>query len=359
MTRQEQIENHFKGGEKTNKNLVGLQTYVKNYMEDKFPAPYSQYEIMSDNDVDSRARNFIYDLLDENPPFLMKFSEQDRKEFNFDIEYRYRADILNAFRNELYRVADTIRRERKGFKRSDYFSYDKETKRYTVGDGSPLLASKFIEADSYYLEKDEYGSYDLFLMRDGVPHVVSTFSSLIEAAHELPAELDKAYSKLEKFLETVCHRGFDDLLFLCQKDYLFKRLSDKVLEEFIDSYERPAPRKYGVYKYKGERYRRFFVDINEKERLKLSPNKDVADVIMDNIPYKEAEELCDKLVVSSNYYNASLMLNASVAKLALRLEEEQEKLDKAATRYLAVSEEIRDTYNIKITNELIKAKAES
>lgn len=53
------------------------------------------------------------------------------------------------------------------------------------------------------------------------------------------------------------------------------------------------------------------------------------------------------------------MLNASVAKLALRLEEEQEKLDKAATRYLAVSEEIRDTYNIKITNELIKAKAES
>jgi len=138
-----------------------------------------------------------------------------------------------------------------------------------------------------------------------------------------------------------------------------RRLSDKVLNDFIDSYERPAPRKYGVYKYKGERYRRFFVDINEKERLKLSPNRGVADVVLDNLPYKEANTLCDKLEESANFYKASLLLNSSVAKLALRLEEEQGKLDEAATRYLAVAQEISDMYNIKVTNEFIEAETQS
>jgi hypothetical protein len=55
MTRKEQIENHFKGGEKTNKNLVALQVYVKNYIQDNYPPPYTQYETMSDDDVASRA----------------------------------------------------------------------------------------------------------------------------------------------------------------------------------------------------------------------------------------------------------------------------------------------------------------
>ncbi len=357
MTRQEQIQNHLKGGEKTNKKLVALQTYVKNYIEDHYPPPYTQYEVMSDNDVDSRACRASYDLLAESHPFLLDFTSQEKHEFNFDIEYKYKADIRGAFRNEFYRVADTIRKERKGFKRGDYFSYNKETKRYTVGDGSPLLADKFIEADCYYLQNDGYGSYDCFVVCDGDDKRVSCFSSLIEAAHELPTQLEKAHSKLESFLDTACHRGFDDLLSLCQKDYLMRRLSEKVLKGFIESYERPAPRKYGVYKYKGKRYRRFFVDINEEERLKLSPNRGDADVVVDNLPYKEAEELCDKLEESANFYNASLRLNSSVAKLALRLEEEQGKLDEAATRYLTVAQEISDMYNIKVTNEFIKKEA--
>lgn len=362
MTRQEQIENHFKGGEKTNKNLVALQAYVKNYIEDHYPPPYTQYEVMSDNDVDYRARSASYDLFSDNPPFLMDFTSQEKHEFNFEIEYRYKKDVRVAFRNELYRIADTIRKERKGFKRGDYFSYDKETKHYTIADGSPLMRHKFIQAGDYYLKKDGYGSYDMFITRNGeskVVHSVSCFSSLIDAAHELPEELEKAYSKLEKFLEDACHRGIDDLLSLCQKDYVMKRLSDKVLKEFIDSYERPAPRKYAVYKYKKEGYRRFFVDINEEERLKLSPNRGVADVLLDNLPYKEADALCDKLEESANFYNASLRLNSSVAKLALRLEEEQGKLDEAATSYLTVAQEISDMYNIKVTNEFIEAETQS
>ncbi len=357
MTRQEQIQNHFKGGEKTNKKLVALQTYVKNYIEDHYPPPYTQYEVMSDNDVDSRACRASYDLLAESHPFLLDFTSQEKHEFNFDIEYKYKADIRGAFRNEFYRVADTIRKERKGFKRGDYFSYNKETKRYTVGEGSPLLDDKFIEADCYYLQNDGYGSYDCFVVCDGDDKRVSCFSSLIEAAPELPTQLEKAHSKLESFLDTACHRGFDDLLSLCQKDYLMRRLSEKVLKGFIESYERPAPRKYGVYKYKGKRYRRFFVDINEEERLKLSPNRGDADVVVDNLPYKEAEGLCDKLEESANFYNASLRLNSDVAKLALRLEEEQGKLDEAATRYLTVAQEISDMYNIKVTNEFIKKEA--
>ena len=355
MTRKEQIENHFRGGEKTNKNLVGLQTYVKNYIEDHYPAPYTQYEVMSDNDVDSRARSASYDLFSDNPPFLMDFTSQEKHEFNFEIEYRYKKDVRVAFRNELYRIADAIRKARKSFKRGDYFSYDKETKHYTIADGSPLMRHKFIQAGDYHLQKDEYGQYDLVLMRNGESGYVSCFSSLIEAAHELPEELEKAYSKLEEFLETACHRGIDDLLSLCQKDYVMRRLSDKVLNDFIDSYERPAPRKYGVYKYKGKRYRRFFVDINEEERLKLSPNRGDADIVVDNIPYKEAEELFDKLEESANFYNASLRLNSSVAKLALRLEEEQGKLDEAATRYLTAAQEISDMYNVKLINEFVKA----
>lgn len=359
MTRQEQIENHFRGGEKTNKNLVGLQTYVKNYIEDHYPAPYTQYEVMSDNDVDSRARSASYDLFSDNPPFLMDFTSQEKHEFNFEIEYKYKADIRSAFRNELYRIADTIRKERKGFKRGDYFSYDKETKHYTIGDDSPLLGYNFIQADTYYLKKDRHGSYECFIVCDGEDRYTTCFSSLIEAAHSLPEELSKSYSNLEKFLETACHRGIDDLLSLCQRDFLMRRLSDKVLNDFIDSYERPAPRKYGVYKYKGKRYRRFFVDINEEERLKLSPNRGDADIVVDNLPYKEAEELFDKLEESANFYNASLRLNSSVAKLALRLEEEQGKLDEAATRYLTAAQEISDMYNVKVTNEFIEAETQS
>jgi len=355
MTRQEQIENHFRGGEKTNKNLVGLQTYVKNYIEDHYPAPYTQYEVMSDNDVDSRARSASYDLFSDNPPFLMDFTSQEKHEFNFEIEYKYKADIRVAFRNELYRIADTIRKERKGFKRGDYFSYDKETKHYTIGDDSPLLGYNFIQADTYYLKKDRYGSYECFIVCDGEDRYTTCFSSLIEAAHSLPEELEKAYSNLEKFLETACHRGIDDLLSLCQRDYLMRRLSDKVLNDFIDSYERPAPRKYGVYKYKGKRYRRFFVDINEEERLKLSPNRGDADVVVNNIPYKEAEGLLDKLEDSANFYNATIRLTSSVANLAVRLEEEQGKLDEAATRYLTAAQEISDMYNVKLINEFVKA----
>lgn len=359
MTRKEQIENHFKGGEKTNKNLVALQVYVKNYIQDNYPPPYTQYETMSDDDVASRASNAMYDLFCANPPFLMDFTSEEKYKFNWEIEFRYRADIRGAFRRELYLVASNIHKSRKGFKRSDYFKYDKESKRYAINAGSTLSAHKLIEPDDYYLQKDEYGQYDLFLMRNGESGYVSCFLSLIEAAHELPAKLEKAYSKLEEFLETACHRGFDDLLTLCQNDYLMRRLSDKVLKEFIDSYERPAPRKYGVYKYKNERYHRFFVDINEEERLKVSPNKGVAELVVDNLPYKDAEALCEKLEESANFYNASLKLNSSVANLVLRLEEEQGKLDEASTRYLAVAEEIRDTYNIKVTNEFIKAEAQS
>lgn len=362
MTRKEQIENHFRGGEKTNKNLVALQVYVKNYIEDHYPAPYTQYEVMSDNDVDARARSASYDLFSDNPPFLMDFTSQEKHEFNFEIEYRYKKDVRVAFRNELYRIADTIRKERKGFKRSDYFSYDKETKHYTIADGSPLMRHKFIQAGDYYLKKDEYGSYDVFITRNGeskVVYYVSCFSSLIEAAHSLPEELEKGYSNLEKFLETACHRGIDDLLSLCQKDYLTRRLSDKVLNDFIDSYERPAPRKYGVYKYKGKRYRRFFVDINEEERLKLSPNRGDADIVLDNLPYKKAEELLDKLEDYANFYNATIKLTSSVANLAVRLEEEQGKLDEAATRYLTMAKEIKDMYNVNLTNESIEEETES
>jgi len=134
-----------------------------------------------------------------------------------------------------------------------------------------------------------------------------------------------------------------------------RRLSDKVLNDFIDSYERPAPRKYGVYKYKGKRYRRFFVDINEEERLKLSPNRGDADVVVNNIPYKEAEGLLDKLEDSANFYNATIRLTSSVANLAVRLEEEQGKLDEAATRYLTAAQEISDMYNVKLINEFVKA----
>jgi hypothetical protein len=359
MTRKEQIENHFKGGEKTNKNMVALQTYVKNYIEDHYPSPYTQYEVMSDDDVESRASKALYDLFDDKPPFLLEFTSEEKYQFSWDIEFRYRSDIRGAFRRELYLIADAIRKARRGFKRSDYFSYDKETKRYTICANSPLSSHKFIEADAYYLQKDEYGQYDLFITRNGESKRASCFSSLIEAAHELPTQLEKSHSKLEGFLETLCHRGFDDLLTLCQKDYLMRRLSDKVIKEFIDSYERPSPRKYGVYKYKGERLRRFFVDINEEERLKLSADRGVADVLLDNLPYKEADALCDKLEESANFYNASLRLNSSVAKLALRLEEEQGKLDEAATSYLTVSQEISDMYNIKVTNEFIEAETQS
>ena len=359
MTRKEQIENHFKGGEKTNKNLIALQAYVNKYIEDNYLPPYTQYEVMSDNDVDSRARIASYDLLKESPPFLMEFTRQDKDEFYWEIEYRYKSDIIRAFRNELYCIANTIRKERKGFKRGDYFSYNKETKRYTISNDSPLLDYKFIEADDYYLQKDGYGSYDCRLVRDGEDSFVSCFSSLIEAAHELPTQLEKAHSKLGGFLDTACHQGHDDLLSLCQKDYVMRRLSEKVLKDFIDSYERPAPRKYGVYKYKGNRYRRFFVDINEEERLKLSPNRGDADIVVNNLPHKKADELCDKLEESANFYNASLRLNSSVANLALRLEEEQRKLDEAATRYMNASQEISDMYNIKVTNESIKEETES
>ena len=359
MTRKEQIENHFKGGEKTNKNLVALQVYVKNYIQDNYPPPYTQYETMSDDDVASRANTAMYRLLEENPPFLMDFTSEEKYKLNWEIEFRYRADIRGAFRRELYLVASNIHKSRKGFKRSDYFKYDKESKRYAINTGSTLSTHKFIEADDYYLKKDGYGSYDCCIVRDGEDSFVSCFSSLIEAAHELPGQLERAYSKLEGFLDTACHQGHDDLLTLCHKDYVMRRLSDKVLKDFIESYERPAPRKYGVYKYKNERYRRFFVDINEEERLKMSPNKGVAELVVDNLPYKDAEALCEKLEESANFYNASLKLNSSVANLVLRLEEEQGKLDEASTRYLAVAEEIRDTYNIKVTNEFIKAEAQS
>ena len=71
MTRKEQIENHFKGGEKTNKNLVGLHTYVKNYIEDRYPAPYTQYEVMSDEEVESLAHSAPYNLYSENPFILV------------------------------------------------------------------------------------------------------------------------------------------------------------------------------------------------------------------------------------------------------------------------------------------------
>jgi hypothetical protein len=138
-----------------------------------------------------------------------------------------------------------------------------------------------------------------------------------------------------------------------------RRLSDKTLKDFIDSYERPAPLKYGVYKYRGKRYRRFFVDINEEERFKLSPNKGDADIVIDNLPYKKAEELLDKLEDSANSYNATIKLTSSVANLAVRLEEEQGKLDEAATRYLTMAQEISDMYNIKITNESIEEETES
>lgn len=346
MTRIEQIQNHFKGGEKTNKKLVALQTYVKNYIQDHYPPPYTQYEVMSDNKVESLAHSASYDLYSDNPPFLMDFTSQEKHEFSFEIEYRYKSDIRGAFRNELYRVADTIRKERKGFKRGDYFSYDKETKRYIVGDGSPLLANKFIEADDYYLQKDEYGSYDCFIVCDGDDRSVSCFSSLIEAAHVLPTELDKVGSKLEAFLETACHRGFDDLLSLCQKDYLMRRLSDKVLKGFIDSYERPAPRKYGVYKYKSEQCSRFFVDISEEERLKLSPNKGDADIVVDNLPCKEAGELCDKLSEASHFWYKSIRLQKSIDIMTERLEEEMRSLDEAGDSYLEKVRYIKGSYDV-------------
>jgi len=114
-----------------------------------------------------------------------------------------------------------------------------------------------------------------------------------------------------------------------------------------------------VYKYRGKRYRRFFVDINEEERFKLSPNKGDADIVIDNLPYKKAEELLDKLEDSANSYNATIKLTSSVANLAVRLEEEQGKLDEAATRYLTMAQEISDMYNIKITNESIEEETES
>ena len=344
MTRQEQIENHFKGGEKTNKNLVALQTYVKNYIEDHYPAPYTQYEVISIIDADSRAQKALYDLLDDNPPFLMQFTSLELREFNFYIEYKYKSDIRSAFRNELYGISDVIRKARKSFKRGDYFSYDKETKHYTIGDDSPLVGYKFIEADTYYLKKDRHGSYECFIVCDGEDRYTTCFSSLIEAAHNLPEQLSKSYSKLEKFLEDACHRGLDDLLSLCHKDYSMRRLSDKVLNDFIDSYERPAPRKYGVYKFKPQG--RFFVDINEEERLKLSPHRGVADIIVNNIPYLEAVQLRDKLQGTSDFWYRSIKLQKSIDRMTELLEKEMEMLDEVGDLYLESIRDIKDSYGV-------------
>ena len=344
MTRKEQIENHFKGGEKTNKNLVGLHTYVKNYIEDRYPAPYTQYEVMSDEEVESLAHSAPYNLYSENPPFLMQFTSLELHEFSFEIDYKYKADIRSAFRNELYRIAGAIRKARKGFKRSDYFIYDKETKRYAISNDSSLLDYKFIEADDYYLQKDGYGSYDCRIVRDGEDSFVSCFSSLIEAAHELPTQLEKAHSKLGGFLDTACHRGIDDLLSLCHKDYVMRRLSDKTLKDFIDSYERPAPRKYGVYKYKP--HGRFFVDNNEEERLKLSPNSGVADVVVNNIPYLEAEQLRDKLQETSDFWYRSIKLQKSIDRMTELLEKDMEMLDEVADLYLERVRYIKGSYDV-------------
>jgi hypothetical protein len=65
---------------------------------------------MSDDDVASRANTAMYRLLEENPPFLMDFTSEEKYKFNWEIEFRYRADIRGAFRRELYLVASNIQR---------------------------------------------------------------------------------------------------------------------------------------------------------------------------------------------------------------------------------------------------------
>lgn len=356
MTRKEQIENHFKGGEKTNQNLIALQVYVKNYIQRHFPPPYTRYEIIQDSDVQSRAYGAVIDLLRDKPSFLMELTQADFSEFNFEIDYKYKADMRSAFRIELYKLSDIIRNERKRFKRSEYFSYDTKTKVYTIEISSPLFAHPLVRQGDYSLKKDDYGTYDLFLKIKGSNERVGCFSSLIEASQMLSDELDKAYERMPILLNDACHRGEEDLFCLCRKDYRVRMLSDKVLTKFIDSYERPEPRKYGVYKNGNSRYDQFFVDANEADRIKLGGQ--VADIVVDNIPHKAASDLCRSLLQAKDLYEESNQSNYMIDKLTKRIEEEQAELDSNAFKYIELSEELKKDYNIDI-NDIIKKEAES